>query len=570
MGRLVATSGPYRAHLAELRFSIREIDPLLRGTPVQAQGRIGLRRVDTPSLFFKRETGEVDVLDSVSGPQQGDPFGPFLFSLAIHDVITAIRAAHPRVVLLAYLDDIFLLGDASDVAAAFRALRVGLASVNLEVNTGKCKAHAPDPDTDLSPLTSGVDAAVANSLPLGLPVVVGGCIVLGVPVGATAAAVLVDAVASVDPDKFPRALAKKLAGIDLLVKHGRHYTALLLLSCCAAPTVNNLLRAQPPRVTLPAAREADTLLRGAFLSALDIAISEVPAGSFRERLIHLRTKSGGLGIQSAADTAGRAFLASWAACGAVIAKRSPHLAADIAAIFPAPPAPPPGGAAPPPGAAPPAPAAPPLTLAFQRDLQDQRSILENELALDLSEITLAEPKFGEQRRLGELAAKCTRTALGAAVAAAARGRPDEEQTLAWWHSTAEQGRGAYLQRFALWKPLPLRPLAMAVRRHLRLPLPELRDCGRCACGAAVSAHGDHADCCRLLSGLRSYRHNELRDAGVLAPCKQVGLPAYREEPHIVDGTADRPADALIIGRRCPLSARSASTSSSWAAPQTPT
>jgi hypothetical protein len=165
----------------------------------------------------------------------------------------------------------------------------------------------------------------------------------------------------------------------------------------------------------------------------------------------------------------------------------------------------------------------------------------------LSEITLAEPKFGEQRRLGELAAKCTRTALGAAVAAAARGRPDEEQTLAWWHSTAEQGRGAYLQRFALWKPLPLRPLAMAVRRHLRLPLPELRDCGRCACGAAVSAHGDHADCCRLLSGLRSYRHNELRDAGVLAPCKQVGLPAYREEPHIVDGTADRPADALIIG-----------------------
>ena len=66
-----------------------------------------------------------------SGPQQGDPFGPFLFSLAIHDVITAIRAALLRIVLL---------GDASDVAAAFRALRVGLAGVNLEVNTGKCTA----------------------------------------------------------------------------------------------------------------------------------------------------------------------------------------------------------------------------------------------------------------------------------------------------------------------------------------------------------------------------------------------------------------------------------------------
>ncbi len=40
------------------------------------------------SLFFRRDTGESDVLDSLSGSQQGDPFGPFLFSLAIHDIIT--------------------------------------------------------------------------------------------------------------------------------------------------------------------------------------------------------------------------------------------------------------------------------------------------------------------------------------------------------------------------------------------------------------------------------------------------------------------------------------------------
>jgi hypothetical protein len=59
-----------------------------------------------------------------------------------------------------------------------------------------------------------------------------------------------------------------------------------------------LLRAPPPRITLPAAREADAMLRTAFRAerVLQIAISEVPAGSFRERLIHLRVKSGGLGI----------------------------------------------------------------------------------------------------------------------------------------------------------------------------------------------------------------------------------------------------------------------------------
>jgi hypothetical protein len=61
------------------------------------------------------------------------------------------------------------------------------------------------------------------------------------------------------------------------------------------------------------------MLRTAFLRALHIAISEVPAGSFCERLIHIQVKSGGLGIQSAEDAAGRAFFASWAACGAAIA-----------------------------------------------------------------------------------------------------------------------------------------------------------------------------------------------------------------------------------------------------------
>ena len=55
---------------------------------------------------------------------------------------------------------------------------------------------------------------------------------------------------------------------------------------------------------------------------------------------------------------------------------------------------------------------------------------------------------------------------------------------------------------------------------------------------ASDPHGDHGDVCIKLAGLRSWRHNQVRDEGVLAPCKQVGLPAYREEPDLVDGTAD--------------------------------
>jgi hypothetical protein len=41
--------------------------------------------------------------------------------------------------LLAYLDDIFLLGDAKDVADAFEALTTALRTVNLECCNDKCK-----------------------------------------------------------------------------------------------------------------------------------------------------------------------------------------------------------------------------------------------------------------------------------------------------------------------------------------------------------------------------------------------------------------------------------------------
>ncbi len=36
-----------------------------------------------------------------------------------------------------------------------------------------------------------------------------------------------------------------------------------------------------------------------------------------------------------------------------------------------------------------------------------------------------------------------------------------------------------------------------------------------------------------------------RDDAVLAPCKQVGLPATREEPDLIPGTRERPSDVFV-------------------------
>jgi hypothetical protein len=71
--------------------------------------------VDTPSWFFHKDADSLEALQSLYGPQHGDPFGPLLFALAIHDAITRVQHDHPSVVLLTYLDDIHLLGAPKDV-----------------------------------------------------------------------------------------------------------------------------------------------------------------------------------------------------------------------------------------------------------------------------------------------------------------------------------------------------------------------------------------------------------------------------------------------------------------------
>jgi hypothetical protein len=97
------------------------------------------------------------------------------------------------------------------------------------------------------------------------------------------------------PCQQVQAIHKKLVGIESLAEAGFPYSALMLLRVCAAPSVNHLLRAQPPSVTGAAAERSDALLLKTFLKILSMAASEVPAGSVAEGLLHLPTSQGGLG-----------------------------------------------------------------------------------------------------------------------------------------------------------------------------------------------------------------------------------------------------------------------------------
>ena len=87
-------------------------------------------------LFF----GENDIIMSESGVQKGDPFGPFLFSLAIRNLTHQMKSQGN----LWYLDDGTLLGSMKSISDDFATIKSASTSLGLEVNASKCELMVVD------------------------------------------------------------------------------------------------------------------------------------------------------------------------------------------------------------------------------------------------------------------------------------------------------------------------------------------------------------------------------------------------------------------------------------------
>jgi hypothetical protein len=87
----------------------------------------------------------------------------------------------------------------------------------------------------------------------------------------------------------------------------------------------------------------------------------------------------------------------------------------------------------------------------------------------------------------------------------------------------------------------------ALRRRARLTFPQLRGRPACPkCGLLMDAFGDHAERCTALRHMDVYVHNGVRDE-LFAIGTEIGLGPYLEEPGLIEGTRERPADCFFPG-----------------------
>ena len=89
-----------------------------------------------------------------------------------------------------------------------------------------------------------------------------------------------------------------------------------------------------------------------------------------------------------------------------------------------------------------------------------------------------------------------------------------------------------------------RSFGMALGYRLGLPLLQAGDCRATTCDAAQDALGDHALHCRDDHGMKSGRHDRIRD-NVFRVAQHASLNPKKEMPGLIPGSLSRPADVFI-------------------------
>ena len=156
------------------------------------------------------------------GVHQGDPLGPVLYATTIHPILSEIQNNIPEVTLLAYLDDVFLLGSPDKVLAAFNMLKKSFSTINFSVSETKCEVFSPN----VTHLTEFDEVPVSHD----------GSIFLRIPVGTSSFVSTTCLKAAHSWDQL----------CDQLEKLEDQQSSMLLLRHCHIPRLDHLARSVEP------------------------------------------------------------------------------------------------------------------------------------------------------------------------------------------------------------------------------------------------------------------------------------------------------------------------------------
>ena len=231
----------------------------------------------------------------------GDPLGPALFSIAIQPILAKVQELHSATQLLAYLDDVFVIGSHADVLLALDALKGSFSAIGLK----KCELFG---STKISFLQR----------PEGIKVLSYGTTILGVPVGH------VEYVTEncLDFAKSCQTLCDQLLSLEDV------QSGCLLLRYCHVTRMNHLIRSVNPEHVRSAVQAHDSLTKSTFIRL--VQCPDLTSKQWLQATLPIR--HGGFGLTNIESLSADAFVAGWAQSIQALPARFTSIANDLSLV----------------------------------------------------------------------------------------------------------------------------------------------------------------------------------------------------------------------------------------------